>query len=67
MNYADKMEQEAKLLGRLADMMEKRGRVLSDRQQSNAYVGMRIREIAWQGRTYRITDVDGTTCRIERI
>ena len=57
MNYADKMEQEARLMGRLA---------IYDRQQSNAYTGVRIREIAWRGRTYRIIDVDGMTCRIER-
>ena len=47
--------------------MEKHGEVLSDRQQSNAYTGVRIREIAWRGHTYRIVEVDGMTCRIEKI
>lgn len=65
MNYADKMEQEARLMGRLASWMERHGQILYDRQQSNAYTGVRIREIAWRGRTYRIIDVDGMTCRIE--
>ena len=67
MNYADKMEQEARLMSRLADWMEKHGEVLSDRQRSNAYTGVRIREIAWRGNTYRIVDVDGMTCQIERL
>ena len=66
MNYADKMEREARLMSNLADWMETHGRVLSDRQRSNAYTGVRIREIAWRGNTYRIVDVDGMTCRIER-
>jgi hypothetical protein len=59
MNYADKMEQEARLMGRLASWMEQHGQILYDRQQSNAYAGVCIREIAWRGRTYRIIDVDG--------
>ena len=66
MNYADKMEQEARLMSRLADWMEKHGEVLSDRQRSNAYIGVRIREVIWRGSRYEIIDVDGMTCRIER-
>ena len=66
MNYADKMEQEARLMSRLADWMEKHGEVLSDRQRSNAYTGVRIREVIWRGSQYEIIDVDGMTCRIER-
>ena len=66
MNYADKMEQEARLMSRLADWMEKHGEVLSDRQRSNAYTGVRIREVIWRGSRYEIIDVDGMTCRIER-
>ena len=54
-------------MSRLADWMEKHGRVLFDQQRSNAYTGVRIREIAWRGSTYRITDVDGMTCQIEKI
>ena len=45
MNYADKMEREARLMSNLADWMETHGRVLSDRQRSNAYTGVRIWEI----------------------
>ncbi len=67
MNYADKMEREARLMSNLADWMETHGRVLSDHQRSNAYTGVRIREIEWCGRTYRIVDVDGMTCQIERL
>ena len=67
MNIADKMEMESKLMGRIADWMYRHGEVLSDRQQSNAYTGVRIREILWWGRNYRIVDVDGMTCRIERL
>ena len=66
MNIADKMEMESRLMGRIADWMQAHGTTLSDRQRSNAYTGVRIREIAWRGNTYCITDVDGMTCRIER-
>lgn len=67
MNIADKMEMEARLMSNLADWMEKHGRVLSDRSQSNAYTGVRVREIHWRGRSFGIIDVDGMTCRIERL
>ena len=67
MNIAEKMERESRLMGRIAEWMEMHGRVLSDRQRSNAYTGVRIREIEWRGRAYRIVDVDGMTCRIERL
>jgi hypothetical protein len=60
------MEQEARLMGRLASWMEQDGQILYDRQQSNSCTGVRIREIACRGHTYRIIDVDGMTCRIER-
>ncbi len=67
MNYADKMERESRLMGNLADWMQTHGEVLSDRQRSNAYTDVRIREVAWRGHTYRIVDVDGMTCRIEKL
>ena len=67
MNYVDKMEREARLKSNIADWMEAHGTVLSDRQRSNAYTGVRIREITWRGNTYRIVDVDGMTCQIERL
>ena len=67
MNSADKMEREARLMSNLADWMEKHGTVLSDRQRSNAYTGVRILEVRWRGSDWRIVEVDGMTCQIERI
>ena len=67
MNIADKMERESRLMTNLADWMEKHGTVFCDRQQSNAYTGVRIREIRWRKSTYQIIDVDGMTCRIDRL
>ena len=67
MNIADKMEMEARLMSNLADWMEKHGTVLSDRQRSNAYTGVRILEVRWRGSDWRIVEVDGMTCQIERM
>ena len=67
MNYADKMEREARLMTNLADWIGKHGNLLSDRQRSNAYCGVRIREIDWRGNRYTVVDVDGMTCQISRI
>ena len=67
MNIADKMESEARLMSNLADWMEKHGTVLFDRQRSNAYTGVRILEVRWRGSDWRIVEVDGMTCQIERI
>ena len=67
MNIADKMEREARLMSNLADWMEKHGTVLFDRQRSNAYTGVRILEVRWRGSEWRIVEVDGMTCQIERI
>ena len=66
MNYAEKMEMECRILGNVARWMERRGEVLSDRQQNNAFCGIRILEILWRGARYTITEVDGLTCLIER-
>ena len=67
MNIAEKMERESRLMGRIADWMETHGTVIYDQQRSNAYAGVRIREIEWRDRTYRIVDVDGMACQIERL
>ena len=67
MNISDKMEREARLMSNLADWMEKHGTVLFDRQRSNAYTGVRILEVRWRGSNWRIVEVDGMTCQIERI
>ena len=66
MNIADKMERESRLMGNIASWMQAHGEVLSDRQQSNAYTGIRIREVLWRGNRYEVVDVDGMTCRIGR-
>lgn len=66
-NYADKMEQEARLKGNLAEWMKKHGRVLYDRQRSNAYTGVRILEVFWRGFYWQVVEVDGMTCQIEKI
>ena len=67
MNIAAKMEIESRLMGHIADWMQEHGEVLSDRQRSNAYTGVRVREIKWRGVSFRIVDVNGMTCQIERI
>ena len=67
MNIADKMEMESRLMSNLADWMEEHGTVLSDRQKSNAYTGIRILEVRWRGTDWRIIEVDGMTCQIERM
>ncbi len=66
MNYAEKMEMESRILGNVARWMERRGKVLTDRRQSNAYCGIRVLEVLWNGIAFTITEVDGVTCRIER-
>lgn len=66
MNIAEKMEREARLMTNLADWIGKHGNVLSDRQRSNAYCGVRIRKIEWRGNRYEVVDVDGMTCQINR-
>lgn len=67
MNYAEKMEIEARLLSNLASWMEAHGEVTFDKSQSNAYTGIRIREIRWRGAMYRAVDVDGMTCELKKI
>ena len=57
MNFAEKMEIETRLLSNLASWMEVRGEVIFDKSQSNAYTGVRIREIRWKESLYRIVDV----------
>lgn len=66
-NYADKMEQEARLKGNLADWMERHGTVVYRKTHSSYYCGVLIREIEWRGSRFRIVDVDGMTCEIEKI
>ena len=56
-----------KLLENIANWMQTHGTILSDRECSNYYTGVRIVEVSWQGKKYRIIEVDGMTCRIENI
>lgn len=56
-----------KLLENIANWMQTDGTILSDRERSNYYTGVRIVEVSWQGKNYRIIEVDGMTCRIENI
>lgn len=67
MNIAEKMERENRLKTNLSRWMEQHGTVLFDRSQRNAYVDLRIVEVLWRNVTWRLTEVDGMTCRIERI
>lgn len=67
MNFAEKMEIEARLLSNLASWMEARGEVISDKSQSNTYAGIRIREIRWKESIYRVVDVDEMTCELKKI
>lgn len=66
MNYAEKMERQNRLKTNLADWMLRYGEILSDRSRSNEYVGVRIAEVLWRGTKWRITEVDGMVCRIEK-
>lgn len=65
-NIAEKMDTEIRLMTNIADWMHSHGKVVSDRERSNAYVGVRIREIEWRGGKYEVVDIDGRTCRIEK-
>ncbi len=56
-----------RLLENLTDWMLAHGTVLSDRERSNEYTGVRIAQVAWRGKRYTIIQVDGMTCRIEKM
>lgn len=67
MNIADKMEREAVLKSNLAEWMMQHGTIIFDQSRSNEYVGVRIVELLWKNKKWRFIEVDGMTCRIERI
>lgn len=67
MNIADKMEREAVLKCNLAEWMMQHGTIIFDQSRSNEYVGVRIVELFWKNKKWRVIEVDGMTCRIERI
>ena len=66
MNYAEKMERENRLKTNLVGWMLRHGEVLSDRGRSNEYVGVRMAEVLWRGIKWKITEVDGMVCLIEK-
>ena len=51
----------------LARRMVRSGEIISDREQSNAYVGVRITEVVKFGLCWQITFVDGEACEIKKI
>lgn len=51
----------------IAKRMVNTGVVISDREQSNAYVGVRITEVEKFGKCWQIVFVDGEACEIKRI
>ena len=56
---------------RLRNLMARRmintGVVISDREQSNEYVGVRITEVEKFGMCWQIVFIDGEACEIKRI
>ena len=66
MNIADKMRIEDRLRNNLANWMTQHGIILSDRHQSNEYVGVQILEVLWQNQSWTILIIDGMVCRIEK-
>lgn len=55
-----------KLMDGLAGWMEMHGTVLSEQERSSGYTGVRVVEVCWNDKDFRIIQVDGVTCRIER-
>ena len=51
----------------IANRMVATGKIVSDRERSNAYVGVRITEVEKFGRLWQIAFVDGEACEIKRI
>ncbi len=66
MNWNEKEEMKDRLKARLAGHITRRGRIISDRERSNAYCGVRIIEADWMGYRMTIFIVDGLVCRIEK-
>ncbi len=65
MNIVEKMDMEARLRKNLAENMTRRGRIISDREQSNYYTCCRITEVFYRNALYRLVYVDGMACLIE--
>ena len=48
-------------------LLEKTGRIIAERETEVDGVSVRAREVRWLGNKYFIVDVNGDTCRLERI
>ena len=55
-----------KLLDNIAIWMISHGSINNHISRSNAYTGVEIYELTWRGIEFRIVQVDGMTCVIER-
>ena len=55
------------LLNSLADWLLTNGAVVSDEERSNEYVGVRTITVCWKNKNYLIVQVDGMTCKIEKV
>ena len=51
----------------IANRMVNTGVITSDREHSNAYVGVRITEVEKFGKCWQIVFIDGEACEIKRI
>ena len=48
-------------------LIEMTGRIIVERETEVDGVSVRAREVRWLGNNYFIVDVNGDTCRLERI
>ena len=55
-----------KLLDNIAIWMISHGSINNHISRSNEYTGVEIYELTWRGIEFRIVQVDGMTCVIER-
>ena len=55
------------LLNSLADWLLTNGVVISDEERSNEYVGVRTITVCWRNKNYLIVQVDGMTCKVEKV
>lgn len=67
MNLASKMLLENQLKTNLTYWMLSHGTILSDRSSSNGYVKVRFLKIVWKDCFWKIMQVDGMTCLIEKV
>ena len=66
MTWNERENMKDRLKENLANHIIRRGEVISDRERSNPYVGIRIVIVNWMGYEFMIQQVDGMTCLIEK-